>query len=132
MVGNILSADPPPPDLEVENKGLNSTFLEHGNVAYQIKGNHECSAMVFAHRTPYPGDEVRRSKVNFSQNMVMLHIKLKRITRCNSMVANSLPTYPSTPLRLSGMGSKDQNYFFIQNMVILHIKLKGITNAATW
>ena len=27
-------------------KGQNSTFLEHGHVAYQIKWNHECSNMV--------------------------------------------------------------------------------------
>ena len=26
--------------------GQNSTFSEHGHVAYQIKGNHECSIMV--------------------------------------------------------------------------------------
>ena len=26
--------------------GQNSTFSEHGHVAYQIKGNHECSNMV--------------------------------------------------------------------------------------
>ena len=26
--------------------GQNSTFSEHGYVAYQIKGNHECSNMV--------------------------------------------------------------------------------------
>ena len=26
--------------------GQNSTFSEHGHVAYQIKGNHECSSMV--------------------------------------------------------------------------------------
>ena len=26
--------------------GQNSTFLQHGPVAYQVKGNHECSNMV--------------------------------------------------------------------------------------
>ena len=35
---------PPPPTLEV--KRLNSTFSEHGHIAYKIKGNHECSNMV--------------------------------------------------------------------------------------
>ena len=30
----------------VGSKGKNSTFSEHGHVAYQITGNHECSNMV--------------------------------------------------------------------------------------
>ena len=52
----------------------------------------------FAHRPPYPhapsthpGDGVNRSKFIFFQDMVMLHIKLKGITKCNSMVANIFP-----------------------------------------
>ena len=32
--------------LVVESKGQNSTFSEHGHVAYKIKGNHKCSNMV--------------------------------------------------------------------------------------
>ena len=40
--GNTYFAqDPPPPQ--------NSTFSEHGHVAYQIKGNHECSKFVSKH-----------------------------------------------------------------------------------
>ena len=38
MVGNILPADPP---LILGSKCQNSTFSEHGHVAYQINGNHE-------------------------------------------------------------------------------------------
>ena len=34
------------PTLRLVSKGQNSTFLEHGHVAYQIKWNHECSKMV--------------------------------------------------------------------------------------
>ena len=30
----------------MESKGQNSTFSEHGHVAYQIKGSHECSSLV--------------------------------------------------------------------------------------
>ena len=43
-------------------------------------------------QTPYPGNGVNRSKVNFFQKMVMLHIKFKGITKCSNMVANILPT----------------------------------------
>ena len=44
MVANILPADPypslhPPLTLGVGTKGQNSTFSEHGHVAYQIKWN---------------------------------------------------------------------------------------------
>ena len=41
MVANILPADPSPLGL-----GQMSTFSEHCHVAYQIKGNHECTNMV--------------------------------------------------------------------------------------
>ena len=44
MVANILLADPyppPPPDPRVGSIDLNSTFSEHGLVAYQIKENHK-------------------------------------------------------------------------------------------
>ena len=56
MVTNILPVDPPPrpSDLGVGSKGQNSTFSEHGHVAYQIKGNHECSNMVANILPPYP------------------------------------------------------------------------------
>ena len=37
---------PPPPTLGVGLKGHISTILEHGHVAYQVKGNHKCSKMV--------------------------------------------------------------------------------------
>ena len=40
MVANILLVGRLPP------KGHISTFSEHGHVANQIKGNHECSNMV--------------------------------------------------------------------------------------
>ena len=47
MVANCLPAAPPPPPLLPEgSKDQNSTFSEHGQVAYQIIENHECSSMV--------------------------------------------------------------------------------------
>ena len=44
MVANILPADPPKP--LTRSIGQKSTFSEQCHVAYEIKGNHECSNMV--------------------------------------------------------------------------------------
>ena len=89
-VAIILPADLPQ-TLGMRSVGQNSTFLEHVNVAYQINENQECSNMVAKILTadwppptppppplPDPGYEVSRSKFNFFQNMLMLHIKLMR------------------------------------------------------
>ena len=51
--------------------------------------------------------------INF-QNMVMLLIKLKGITKCSSMVANILPADPS-PFHVPGLGSKGQNETFSEH-----------------
>ena len=42
----------------MRSKGQNSTFSEHGHVAYQIKGNHKCSNIVvnIFPKHPNPGD----------------------------------------------------------------------------
>ena len=72
-----------------------------------------------------------KGKIKHFQNIVMLHIKLKRITgttTCN-MVANIMPADPAPPADPGGQKVKIQLF---QNMVILHIKLKAITNAVTW
>ena len=47
MVANILPAHSysSPPETWGESIGKNSTFPQHGYVAYQIKGTHECSNM---------------------------------------------------------------------------------------
>ena len=48
MVANILPADPLPPATYLGGgiKRSNSTFSEHGHVAYQIKVEHKFSNMV--------------------------------------------------------------------------------------
>ena len=69
-----------------------------------------------------------QGKILRFQNMVMLHIKLKRITKCSNMVANILPTdLPSPPPSLPhpGIGSTGHTKIF-QNMVTFHIKFIGI------
>ena len=54
---------PYPLALGFGSKGYNSTFSDHGHVAYQIKCNHECQNMVanILLAAP-PRDGVNRSK----------------------------------------------------------------------
>ena len=57
----------------VGSKGHNSTFSEHGQVAYQIKGNHESSSMIpnilladpYPPPTPWPWGLGQKFKFNF-------------------------------------------------------------------
>ena len=57
--------------------GQNSTFSEHGHVAYQIKRNHEMQqygSKYFARRPPSPQDPRiwgQNIKIQLFQNMVM-------------------------------------------------------------
>ena len=87
MVANILPADPPPsPNPGDGVISQNSTFSEHGHVAYQLKGITKCSSIVaiFLPTDPPPPTTIGRRgqevKIQLFQNMVMLHIKLKGIT----------------------------------------------------
>ena len=68
--GSKICAGPPGWTKVMGSKCLNSIVLEHGHVAYQIKGNHGCSNMVeniFA-GNPLPPPltlGVERSRLNF-------------------------------------------------------------------
>ena len=60
-------------------------FSEYTHLVYQIKGNHACNnivADILPNEPHNPDTEgwVKRSKSNFIQNMVMLHIKLNGVT----------------------------------------------------
>ena len=87
MVANILPADPHPYKYFAHRPyapdpwGQNLTFSEHGQVAYQIKWNHECSSIVAITlpANPSPLSDLW-VKIKLFQNMVGLHIKLKGIT----------------------------------------------------
>ena len=58
MIANILPADPTLLTLGMGSISQNSTFSEHGHVAYHIKGNHQMQqhgSKYFAHRpSPRP------------------------------------------------------------------------------
>ena len=72
MVANILPAAPLLPWPLVKRSNL--TFEEHDHVAYQIKGNRECSNMV-ANILPAATLSPQKVKIQLFQNMVMLHSK---------------------------------------------------------
>ena len=86
MVANILPAAPLPPDPRVKMSNL--TFAQHDHVAYQIKGNCECSNMV-ANILPAAPLSPQKVKIQLFQNMVMLHIKE---TRRNCMPTSKAQT----------------------------------------
>ena len=69
--------------------GQKSTFSEHGNIVYQIKGNLELSNVIenILHAYPSTHDPREWVKSQLFPNMGMLHIKLKGIT-CSKSVAN--------------------------------------------
>ena len=82
--GSRYSAHRPPLTLAIGSKGPNTTFSEHGHIAYQIKWNPECSKMVANilpadPPPPRPWGWGQKVKIQLFQNMVMLHIKLKGV-----------------------------------------------------
>ena len=57
------------------SKCQNSVFLEHGHVAYQIKGNHGCSNMVAnilaGNPLPLSSPGGQKVKIKFLQNIII-------------------------------------------------------------
>ena len=133
--GSKYLAHRPPPNPGTGVKRSNSTFLEHGHVAYQIKGNHECSSMVANNLPADPpktlGDGDNRSKFNFFSENGLVAYKIKGNHECSDMVANiKLADTPPPPPGPGGWGQQVKFQLF-QNMVKLHIKLKGITKCSS-
>ena len=97
------------------SKGQNSTFSEHGHVAYQIIENHECSNMV-ANIWPKDPNPRPLGMGSIGQNSIFsghCHVAYQIIENheCSIMVANILladPPPPPTPPTL-GMESICQN-----------------------
>ena len=104
------------------NFGKKSTFPEYGHVAYQIKWN-EMYNSIQANISPLcapstPGVGSKDQNIFFLK-MVMLHIKLKRMTCTTTCKQYFCPYTHSQPLVWG------QNSFFLKT-VVLHIKLKGM------
>ena len=86
------------PTLGMGLVGQNSTFSEHGHVAYQIKRNHkkqQYGSIFFCPQTqPHPQPRGQKVKFQLFPNNVKLHIKLKGITNAATWSANILPADP--------------------------------------
>ena len=84
MVANILPTDPPPLGMDGVSRS-EYIFSEHCHVAYLIKEKHKCNNLL---ENIIPTDQTRRpwgwSQNSAFQNIVMLHIKLKRITNATT------------------------------------------------
>ena len=82
----------PPFDPWRMSKGQNSTFLEHGYIAYQNKGYHECNnvvANILPTSTPNPRP-LGMSKGHNSTFSEHVHVayQIKGNHKCSNMVAN--------------------------------------------
>ena len=133
--GRSLSVPPPPPDLGMGSKVQNSTFSEHGHVAYQIKENHECSNMV---PNILLEDTLTLRMGQKGQNLPFsehghIEYQFKGNQKMQQQGSKYLPgdAYPLAPTTL-GMGSEGQNSIFFRTWSCCISKLKRITNAATW
>ena len=120
-----------PTTLGAGSKGQNSTFSEHGHVAYQIIENHECSNMV-ANILPKDPHSQPLGMGSIGQNSIFsghCHVAYQIIENheCSIMVANILlADPPPPPLRPDPGSGVNMSEFNLQNMVIWHIKLTGI------
>ena len=98
----------PPHTFPTQSIGQKSTFSEHDHVAYQIKGNHECSNMVanILHSDPPPPQDHRENSVKRSNSAFSEHghvvYQIKRNHECSFMVTNILLETPLTQGELRG------------------------------
>ena len=113
---------PHPLTLGMGPKGQNSTFSEHGHVAYQIKCNPDDKTwlQIFCSQIPLqnPGDWVYRSKSTFSEHGHVAY-QLNGIKKCSLMVANILPA--DTPLNL-GVKLPKFNFFRTVSCCISNVR----------
>ena len=106
------------------SKCQNSFILEHGHVAYQIKGNHGCSNMVenILARNPLQPPltlGVKRSKLFFTE---YYHIKLNRFSNSETWQQMFCLHTFFLPHSTLGVGLKVKVQL-IENMVMLHMNL---------
>ena len=98
----IFCLQTPQTPLWLGSKGQNSTFSEHGHVAYQIKWNHDCSNMVanILPTDPPPpmtlGDGLKGQNSTFAEHGHVAY-QTKGHHDCSNMVANILPAQHPTP-----------------------------------
>ena len=85
------------------SKVQNSTFSEHGHVAYQIKENHECS------------NKEPNILLADTLTLGMGQIGQKEIRKCSSEIANICPEMPTPSPRPWGWGQKVKIQLFSEH-----------------
>ena len=103
----------PDPALGMGSVRQNSTFSEHGHVAYQNKPRistlQEYGSKYFLKETPDSGDGVSRSKFNFSEHGHVAY-QIKENHECSNMVVYILQVDPLPPIPREGVSRS--NFFF--------------------
>ena len=98
-----------PPTLGMGSVGQNSTFSEHGHVAYNTKRikNAATWKQIFCPQTSplRPWGWGQSVKIQLFQSMVMLYIKLKRITNAATWLSADPPPPPTPPINVHGQGN---------------------------
>ena len=125
MEANICHR-PHPLTLGVGSKGQHSTFSEHGLVAYQIKGNEECSNMqahIMSLHTPSTLGWGQRSNIFFlsESSYVAYHIKRELDIEYHA-IAYYILTHSLHIPSTTEVGVKGRKIFFFLKIVMLHIK----------
>ena len=119
------SRTPPPllpPTLGVGRKGQNTTFSEHGHIAYQIKWKHECSNILTQTFDPWGG--VKGQTIFFFESSHVAY----QIRRKWSIEQNASTYSVLTHTLAPGVGSKVKKNSLKE--VMLQIKLKGMEHRA--
>ena len=110
MVANILPAYPLPQNPRDGTIGRNSTFSEHGHVAYQVKWNHEMQqhgSNYFA--WPHAPDPANRSKSTFSEHCHVAY-QIKGNHECSDIVTHIL--LADTPPLKVNLGVGEMGFMF--------------------
>ena len=125
IVADILPAPSPP--LTKGSKGQNSTYSEHSQVAYQIKGNNECSNMI---ANNFPADSPSPTTLDMGSIGQNSTFSEHGHVACEIKWNHEMQQHGKHGMKYPPPNADKSQLF--QNMVMLHIKLKGIMNAATW
>ena len=92
-----------PLTLRIGSKGQILTFIEHGHVVYQVKGNKVCSNIVAntLPTAPSPAPIPRLWGLNGQNSTLSEHVhgayQIKANHECSNMVAHILPAVPCPP-----------------------------------
>ena len=131
MEANILTPDPYPLTLGLGSKGQNSTFLEHGHVAYQMKGNpkmQQYGSKYFVRRPSYLTSEVGVIKLRMqkrgSKNFACRPLPTPTPRTWSCCISN-YTRLPNAPMLCMWLNIKN-------NCSMKKIKIRGMSCNSLW